>query len=80
MLTIGKTLIQLLIVTNCRSDLRCILAIVVYPMLQIVVCDSSYSVTIMGQQATGACQSLADEVLCALENCLSVEPHETVLF
>ena len=80
MLTIGKTLIQLLIVTNCRSDLRCILAIVVYPMLQIVVCDSSYSVTIMGQQATGACQLLADEVLCALENCLSVEPHETVLF
>ena len=75
---IGKRLVQRVILT--QSDrLRCVLGIAVYPVLQMVVCDSSCSGSIVGQYDTSVCLSLAEEMFYAMENCIGGASHEMVL-
>lgn len=78
--SVGKTLIQLVILTHHDSDqLRCVLSIAVYPVLQIAACDVTYSGRIVGRRASCVCQLLAEEILCAVENCIASVPHKMVL-
>lgn len=81
LLQLCKLLIQRVILTH-SGQLRCVLGVAVYPVLQLAISNSSHSTSIVGQYETNQHLLLAKEMLCALESCIYTDntSHGKVLF